>query len=588
MKNILSLCLSVSLLIANEVHFSFDEETPQKLEIPFDTTFRLYSAPIELIDTRQTPLLKLIFNGCASRVFRIDNIRFPSNAYIDFENGLPDLTYSDGISQVSLVQHPSDSGFVLQVEFDPNHLGRDTLKIQQPGSWYPAVPDRVGLEFQADATVPLIKYYMPPEIARHEVSVPDWGYHVALSEKYSEVVLDDMNYITVRERRFSLEYLHEAYNVDHIYTYSLSQPSFLERDGILFDFDAGLDEPVQDDSLWGSWLGFEMYQEVLGEIVFVKIMDPFGPIGYRLYFGYGMGLIREEFPGTSVHADLVGFQDGGDVTGEMNLPISLSLGVGYDSQSIKIFPPDTSWYHYTVPISELYRFTQMPIIADSLQLTLCPEILVENHDYGSLLFNRLSLWENENLVYDFGTRNHNEWSMIAATNGSQMGWQYSQEMPPDGLVLSSHLSFGNSWQGGTRFAGFTEYLAHFETPITLENTALKFWMKQPYIMTGVEEYEAIIPEEYGISKAYPNPFNGEVTLSADIPNGLSDIQIIIYDIQGRVVWSRSVDSTNNNKLQYTWAGKDLTGRDMDSGLYIVTLQIEGQVSGQIQKIIMLK
>ncbi len=588
MKSILHLCLFVSLLWGQQVHFSFYEHTYQKFEIPFDRTFRLYSVAYDLINIGQTPILSMVFNDCQSNIFHIDNIRFPSNAYIDFEEVLPNLTHSVGITQAVLAAHPSDSGLVLQIEFDLNHMGRDTLKIPRPDSWYPAVPDRVGLEFQSDAAVQFTKYYKPAELARYDVSVNDWSFSTILDEKINDENYDDPTIDTLKRWIFPIGEGREVTWERQIYEYSHYQSNLLNLNDVTFDFEAGLNEYVGVDSFWGSWLVDEHYEEIFNRLVFVKQITLSGLIGNALYFGYGLGFIREDFPGTSVHADLVGLQDQGEVMGDMSLPISLALGTDYDSGEFRIFPPDTNWYHYTLPVSELYRYTSMPTTSDSLLLALGPEIIVNNHDTGRLLFNGFSLWEDENLVFNYGIQDHEDWIMNSATNGSEMYWHFDQEVPPDSTGRSNLLYFANDWLGGNHFAGFAEYTVHFESPINMGDAELKFWMKQPLIMTGIDEHPAQLPAQRGVTSAYPNPFNGEVTLWVTHPDHTADGQIVIYDLKGRQIWSQEIGSTYNMVSQITWNGNNLAGQKMDSGLYIVILLIDGRGRGQIQKLVMLK
>ncbi|NQT62751.1 MAG: T9SS type A sorting domain-containing protein [Candidatus Marinimicrobia bacterium] len=587
MKIFLRLSLFVSLLCGAEVHFSFYEHTYQRFEIPFDTTLREYMAPIDLIETGQTPILRMIFSGCGNREFHIDNIRFPSNAYIDFEDGLPELTLSPGISQALLVEHPSDSGFVLHIEFDSNHHGRDTLRIAQPDSWYPVVPERVGLEFQADASVMLNKYFNPPEFARFDVNVDDWSYRTVLAEKYNETTTIDSSIFTLKRRHFPGEGSHEVYVSNQTYKYSNHQQNILHLDGMIFDFEALLDEYVGGDSSWGSWLAHEQYQELFGEIVFVKMMIPAGPIGCNLYFAYGVGLIQEDFPGTSVHADLVGLEDQGECMGDMNLPISLSLSSNSEHWGPTVFPPDTNWYHYTIPVNELFGYDPVPTTVDSLFLSLAPGIHLRNHDSGRLLFYGLSLWEEENLVFDYGALEHEDWFLNTATNGSEMEWQDSQDLPPGSVGNSSLLYFANEWEWGDHFAGFAEYLAHFSEPQIVDQMHLKFWMKQPLIMTHIDEYSIVVPEEMGVLNAYPNPFNGEVTLIIGLAEDSEQQELLIYDIQGHLIKSIQFHSTQQLH-QILWKGDDQNGHLVESGVYLATLSSRSQPLGQIQKIIMLK
>ena len=587
MKLILNLCLMSGLLFGQEVHFSFYEHTTQRFEIPFDTTFRAYKAPYDLIETGQSPMLQMIFNGCHNREFHIDNIRFPSNAYINFEEDLPELTTSVGISQALLVEHPSDSGFVLHIEFDSNHLGVDTLRISQPDSWYPVVPDLVGLEFQADASIQFNKYFKPPELARYDVNVDDWGFRTVLAEKYNETTTVDLTINTVRRHHFRTGGSHEVYVIDQTYTNSNARQNILDLDEMIFDFELPIDEYAGGDTSWGSFLSHEYYQEVFGEITFVKIMSPFGPIGHNLHFAYGVGLIREDFPGTSVHADLVGLQDQGEVRGDMNLPVSLSLGVNLESPGIQIFPPDTNWYHYTIPVSDLHRYPPMPTTSDSLRLILTPQILVRNHDSGALLFNGISLWSGQDIRFDYGTLNHNEWHFDSALNGSDISWGYSQNAPPDSTGPSSLLQFSNGWVGGLHFVGWAEHTVYFSTPLINANTSLQFWMKQPLIMTNINEYAVVIPDEMGVLNAYPNPFNGEVALIIRLAEDVDQQELSIYDLKGRRIRTIKFEGAQR-LLEISWRGDDQSGHLVASGVYLATLSSKNQPVGEIQKIIMLK
>ncbi len=48
------------------------------------------------------------------------------------------------------------------------------------------------------------------------------------------------------------------------------------------------------------------------------------------------------------------------------------------------------------------------------------------------------------------------------------------------------------------------------------------------------ENEKIIPEEYYLSNAYPNPFNPATTINFGLPEA-SNVKIIVSDINGQIV-----------------------------------------------------
>jgi len=65
---------------------------------------------------------------------------------------------------------------------------------------------------------------------------------------------------------------------------------------------------------------------------------------------------------------------------------------------------------------------------------------------------------------------------------------------------------------------------------------------------------------------YPNPFHGTMTIS--LPKDTSRQRITdlrIFDIKGRLVFK--TDTPENDT--FTWNGKDVTGRQVSSGVYIL-------------------
>ena len=283
----------------------------------------------------------------------------------------------------------------------------------------------------------------------------------------------------------------------------------------------------------------------------------------------------------------MGLHDQGEVRGDLNLPVSLSLGVNLESPGIQIFPPDTNWYHYTIPISDLHRYPPMPTTSDSFRLILTPHILVRNHDSGALLFNGISLWSGQDVRFDYGTLNHNEWHFDSALNCSDISWGYSQNAPPDSTGPSSLLQFSNGWVGGLHFVGWAEHTVYFSTPLINANTSLQFWMKQPLIMTNINEYAVVIPDEMGVLNAYPNPFNGEVALIIRLAEDVDQQELSIYDLKGRRIRTIKFEGAQR-LLEISWRGDDQSGHLVASGVYLATLSSKNQPVGEIQKIIMLK
>lgn len=95
------------------------------------------------------------------------------------------------------------------------------------------------------------------------------------------------------------------------------------------------------------------------------------------------------------------------------------------------------------------------------------------------------------------------------------------------------------------------------------------------ILNSVEKFTSTVsidddwtqPGSPALLRAYPNPFNGEVSLTFEGPDApSSDMIISVYDIQGHLVYSRSIERAMNGRLRLR--SSDLRG----SGSYVVKIE----------------
>ncbi len=99
--------------------------------------------------------------------------------------------------------------------------------------------------------------------------------------------------------------------------------------------------------------------------------------------------------------------------------------------------------------------------------------------------------------------------------------------------------------------------------------------------TAVEEIPTIvIPEEFVLSPAYPNPFNPSTTLTFELKHP-SNITLVVYDVLGR-----EVTRLHDGWLQQGFYKTQFDGSDLSSGIYFVRLNA-GDFT-QTQKIVLLK
>ena len=82
---------------------------------------------------------------------------------------------------------------------------------------------------------------------------------------------------------------------------------------------------------------------------------------------------------------------------------------------------------------------------------------------------------------------------------------------------------------------------------------------------------ALLPEEFTLEQNFPNPFNPSTTLRYGLPED-SEVSLIIYDIQGRIVKTFDTDSQSAGWYEQVWNGLDDTGNLVSTGLYFTRLQ----------------
>ena len=101
---------------------------------------------------------------------------------------------------------------------------------------------------------------------------------------------------------------------------------------------------------------------------------------------------------------------------------------------------------------------------------------------------------------------------------------------------------------------------------------------------GVDEM-ALIPEEFTISKLYPNPFNPIVNIDLKIKEN-GNITISIFDMMGRVVNDIHSGVLVSGNHHFSWDGKTLNNQLASSGAYF--LVVSDGINKQFKKMLLLK
>jgi hypothetical protein len=105
------------------------------------------------------------------------------------------------------------------------------------------------------------------------------------------------------------------------------------------------------------------------------------------------------------------------------------------------------------------------------------------------------------------------------------------------------------------------------------------------IISGVDDENTIIPDEFFVSQNYPNPFNPTTTFSYGLPSN-SNVRIEIFNVLGQSVRVLLDDYQSAGYQSITWDGLDNSGSQVTSGVYFY--KINAGEFNQTKKMLMIK
>jgi hypothetical protein len=91
---------------------------------------------------------------------------------------------------------------------------------------------------------------------------------------------------------------------------------------------------------------------------------------------------------------------------------------------------------------------------------------------------------------------------------------------------------------------------------------------------GVPGAEFRVPSEEYL-RCYPNPFSQQTTIQYQVPEA-GRYKLKIYDMKGRCLKTLMDVTGQAGSGEISWDGKDIAGKSLPSGTYIITLSINGK------------
>ena len=111
-----------------------------------------------------------------------------------------------------------------------------------------------------------------------------------------------------------------------------------------------------------------------------------------------------------------------------------------------------------------------------------------------------------------------------------------------------------------------------------------------YVDIHKHQGEPTTPLSFDLLAAFPNPFSYETTIRYQLPED-SEIQLDIFDMNGRLVTKLVSGEKPSGYHQVVWAGQNLNGEHASDGVFICTLRAvdkSGKESKKEMKIILMK
>jgi hypothetical protein len=105
------------------------------------------------------------------------------------------------------------------------------------------------------------------------------------------------------------------------------------------------------------------------------------------------------------------------------------------------------------------------------------------------------------------------------------------------------------------------------------------------LITSVSLTPSELPMKFNLAQNYPNPFNPSTTIEYNIPHS-GEVNINIYDIQGKLIKDISEYQDSPGDSKYIWNGKNNFGNQVASGTYFYQIRYGNVI--QTKKMILLK
>jgi len=87
-----------------------------------------------------------------------------------------------------------------------------------------------------------------------------------------------------------------------------------------------------------------------------------------------------------------------------------------------------------------------------------------------------------------------------------------------------------------------------------------------------------LPQAFGLSQNWPNPFNGGTHIEFHIAGARTPVELTLYNILGEKVLTLVSGLRDAGSYRLVWDGTDHAGRELSSGVFLYRLEVDGAVA----------
>lgn len=200
--------------------------------------------------------------------------------------------------------------------------------------------------------------------------------------------------------------------------------------------------------------------------------------------------------------------------------------------------------------------------------------------------------------------NDGQWHHFALVIGSNSGTFYIDGAEQDKTIdvgvpnprNMNPLRIGQGGDGFLPYSGLVDDIRIYKRVLSAEEIqAIIGQAATPAVSDAIREVdislspgkgtEEIRPNEFVLEQNFPNPFNLTTTITYRLGSAAT-VQLVVYDLMGRVVRHLVDEPQNAGDYSVMWNGKDDSGIEVSSGVFLYALRVDGDT--QVRKTILLK